>query len=94
MVNELDEYLRILSYLKKGEMPPTLHELHHHLIWLLDAAGHAGAISSNMDRIEKKIREKSDDFTKDFEAFYLKVVEMAGYLWTNLSTFPALEKFN
>ncbi|MGP4078799.1 DUF2935 domain-containing protein [Pseudalkalibacillus sp. R45] len=94
MVNELEEYLRILPYLKKGEMPPTLHEVHHHLIWLLDAAGHAGAISDNMDRIEKKIKEKSDDFTKDFESFYLKAVELAGFLRTNLSTFPALEKFN
>ncbi|WP_408007683.1 DUF2935 domain-containing protein [Pseudalkalibacillus sp. A8] len=94
MVNELEEYLRILRYLKKGEIPPTLHELHHHLIWLLDAVGHAGAISDNMDLIEKKIKEKSASFTKDFEAFYLKAVELAGFLRTNLSTFPALEKFN
>ncbi|MFE8702711.1 DUF2935 domain-containing protein [Cytobacillus sp. FJAT-54145] len=94
MVNELEEYLLILGYLTKGEVPPVFHELHHHLIWLLDAAGHAGAIFDNMDRIEKKIKEKSDDFTKDFEAFYLKAVEMTGYLRTNLSSFPALEKFN
>lgn len=94
MVNELDEYLLLLGYLKKGEVPPVFHELHHHLIWLLDGAGHAGAISDNMDRIEKKIKEQSDEFTKDFEAFYLKAVEMAGFLRTNLSTFPALERFN
>ncbi|UOQ94317.1 DUF2935 domain-containing protein [Halobacillus shinanisalinarum] len=94
MVNELEEYLRILDYLKKGEVPPVFHELHHHLLWLLDAAGHAGAISDNMDRIEKKIKMKSDDFTKDFEEFYLKAVEMTGFLRTNLSSFPALERFN
>jgi hypothetical protein len=94
MVNELEEYLLLLSYLKKGEVPPVFHELHHHLIWLLDGAGHAGAISDNMDRIEKKIKKQSDEFTKDFEAFYLKAVEMTGYLRTNLSTFPALERFN
>lgn len=94
MVNELDEYLRILDFLKKGKVPPIIHELHHHLIWLLDGAGHAGAISDNMDRIEKKIKEKSDAFTKDFEAFYLKAVELTGFLRTNLSTFPALERFN
>jgi hypothetical protein len=94
MVNELEEYLRILGYLKKGEVPPIFHELHHHLLWLLDAAGHAGAISDNMDRIENKIKEKSDDFTKDFEAFYLKAVEMTGFLRTNLSSFPALDRFN
>jgi hypothetical protein len=94
MVNELDEYLLILTYLKKGEAPPVFHELHHHLIWLLDAAGHSGAISDNMDRIEKRIKKISNDYTKDFEAFYLKAVEMAGYLRTGVTTFPALERFN
>ncbi|MGG3988125.1 DUF2935 domain-containing protein [Bacillus smithii] len=94
MVNELEEYLRILDYLKNEAVPPIFHELHHHLIWLLDAAGHAGAISDNMDRVEKKIKEKSNDFTKDFEAFYLKAVEMTGFLRTNLSSFPALERFH
>ncbi|APB37727.1 MULTISPECIES: DUF2935 domain-containing protein [Heyndrickxia] len=93
MVNELDEYLRVLKYLKKGEVPPVVHEVHHHLVWLLDAAGHAGAISSNLDRVEKKMKGKSDAFTKDFEDFYLKAVEMAGFLRTRLSTFPALKKF-
>ncbi|WP_077213584.1 DUF2935 domain-containing protein [Bacillus dakarensis] len=94
MVNELEEYQLLLGYLKKGEKPPIFHELHHHLLWLLDGAGHAGAISDNMDRIEKKIKAKSDEFTKDFEGFYLKAVEMAGFLRTNLDSFPALERFN
>ncbi|MGM0792569.1 MULTISPECIES: DUF2935 domain-containing protein [Bacillus] len=94
MVNELEEYLLVLSYLKKGEAPPVFHELHHHLIWLLDAAGHAGAISDNMDRIEKMIKEKSDDYTKHFEGFYLKAVELTGFLRTNIQSFPALDRFN
>lgn len=94
MVNELEEYLRVLKYLTKGEKPPIFHELHHHLLWLLDAAGHAGAISDNMDRVEKQIKKQSDEFTKDFEAFYLKAVEMAGFLRTEVSHFPALERFN
>lgn len=94
MVNELEEYLLLLGYLKKGQESPIFHELHHHLIWLLDGAGHAGTISDNMDRIEKKIKLRSDNFTKDFEAFYLKAVEMAGYLRTNITSFPALDRFN
>lgn len=94
MVNEVDEYLLLLSYLKKGEIPPVFHELHHHLLWLADAAGHAGAISDNMDQVEKRIKKLSDGFTKEFDHFYLKAVEMAGYLRTNLSSFPALENFN
>ena len=94
MVNELEEYVRILSYLKSKKIPPVLHELHYHLVWLLDAAGHAGAISTNLDQVEKRLKEKSDQYMKHFIDFYLKSVEMAGYLRTNLSTFPALEKMN
>src|SRR4051812_17995256 len=94
MVNELEEYLRILNHLKAGQVPPVYHELHHHLLWLLDAAGHSDAISSNLDGVEKKLRKKSHAFTQNFEAFYLKAVELTGYLRTNLSTFPALTKMN
>ncbi|WP_462409576.1 DUF2935 domain-containing protein [Neobacillus sp. Marseille-QA0830] len=94
MVNELEEYKRILTHLRSGQIPPIYHELHHHLLWLLDAAGHSEAISSNLDAVEKKLREKSDSFTKNFEAFYLKAVELAGYLRANLTSFPALTKMN
>ncbi|MBO0961741.1 DUF2935 domain-containing protein [Neobacillus sp. MM2021_6] len=94
MVNELEEYLRILTYVKTGQLPPVYHELHHHLLWLSDAVGHSEAISSNLDGVEKKLREKSESFKKDFEAFYLKAVELAGYLRTNLTAFPALSKMN
>ena len=94
MINELEEYVRILKHLKAGEFPPIYHELHHHLLWLIDAAGHAEAISSNLDGVEKNLREKSREFTKTFENFYLKAVELAGYLRTNLASFPALDKMN
>ena len=94
MVNELEEYLRILQHLKAGQVPPVYHELHHHLLWLLDAAGHSEAISTNLDGVEMKLREKSNLYKKNFEDFYLKAVELAGYLRTNLTSFPALERMN
>lgn len=94
MVNELEEYLRILTYLKTGKVPPVIHELHHHLLWLLDAAGHAEGISANLDGVEKKLKRKSHDFKKEFEGFYIKAVELSGYLRTNLTEFPALSKMN
>ena len=94
MVNELEEYLRVLSYLKHGKVPPIFHELHHHLIWLLDASGHAGAIDDRMDGVEKRLKEKSSVFTKHFKQFYIKAVELTGYLRTNINRFPALNRFN
>lgn len=94
MVNEVEEYIRILPYLLEGEKPPLCHPLHHHLVWLLDAAGHADAITGSLDLVEKQLREKGEDFTKRFEYFYIKAVELAGYLRTNLDSFPALARFN
>lgn len=94
MVNELEEYQNVLSYLKKGEAPPIFHELHHHLLWLNDASGHAGTINDNLDGVEKRLKEKSHMFTQHFDQFYLKALELTGYLRTNLQTFPALNRFN
>ncbi|MBB6444341.1 DUF2935 domain-containing protein [Bacillus benzoevorans] len=94
MVNELEEYLRLLKHLKAGKIPPIYHEVHYHTVWLLDAAGHADAITSNLDQVEKPIKKKSKKYLKRFEAFYLKAVEMEGYLRTKLTEFPALAKMN
>ncbi|PKR77361.1 hypothetical protein CEY16_11560 [Halalkalibacillus sediminis] len=94
MVNELDEYLLVISYLSKGEAPPVFHEVHHHTLWLLDASGHAGAINDELDGVEMRLKKKSTEFANHFNDFYLKAVELAGYLRTNLNDFPALQRFN
>lgn len=94
MVNELEEYFNVLQYLEKGESPPIFHELHHHLVWLLDAAGHAQGINDSMDMVEHKIKMKSFDFVNDFKEFYVKAVELAGYLRANVDSFPALKRMN
>ncbi|UOQ44509.1 DUF2935 domain-containing protein [Halobacillus salinarum] len=94
MVNELEEYLLVLSYLKKGDIPPLFHELHHHMLWLMDAVGHAGAINDELDGVEKRLLKKSRMFEEQFTQFYLKAVELNGYLRTNQQSFPALRRFN
>ncbi|MBA4543342.1 MULTISPECIES: DUF2935 domain-containing protein [Thermoactinomyces] len=94
MVNELEEYMRILSSLRRGQTPPPLHPLHHHLLWLPDAAGHAEGLQINTDGVEKKIKEKQHHFIKTFESFYIKAVELTGYLRTRLHHFPSLARFN
>ncbi|NYF25436.1 DUF2935 domain-containing protein [Sporosarcina sp. JAI121] len=94
MVNEVEEATRLFTSLEKGQMAPAVHPLHHDLLWLLDAAGHAGAIDANLDHVEKPLHEKSRKFAKDWEDFYLKAVELAGFLRTQVMKFPALEKFH
>jgi hypothetical protein len=64
------------------------------LLWLPDAAGHAGAIASDLDMVEKRLIHESKDFEKHFDAFYLKTIEMAGYIRTNLREFPVFRRFH
>ena len=94
MVNEVEEAIRLFSYFAKGEKPPTVHPLHHDLLWLLDAVGHASALDTNLDRVETQLKKKSEKFMKEWEAFYLKAIEMAGYVRTNIMKFPALNRFH
>ena len=94
MVNEVEEAIRLFSYYERGEKAPAVHPLHHDLLWLLDAVGHASALDANLDHVETELKKKSRKFMKEWEAFYLKAIEMAGYLRTNVMKFPALEKFH
>lgn len=94
MVNELEEYVRVLQSLSQGQPAPLFHPVHYHLVWLQDAYGHAASITADLDMVEKKLQHDSRKFEKQFEHFYLKAVEMAGYLRTNVHRFPALARFN
>jgi hypothetical protein len=94
MVNELEEYLRILNALAAGESVPRFEALHHDMLWLLDAVGHAATIASDLDLVEKRLIEKSQKFEAHFQQFYLKSIEMAGYMRTQLRDFPALRRFH
>ncbi|MGE5703720.1 MAG: DUF2935 domain-containing protein [Clostridia bacterium] len=90
----MEEYQRILhDYLTTNETP-TFHPIHYHLLWLSDAAGHAASITSNLDMVEHDYQQKSRHFTNQFEHFYQKAIELAGYLRTHLQSFPALNRFN
>lgn len=94
MVNELEEYARILQALMAGQPVPPFDPIHHDLLWLPDAAGHAGAIAADLDMMEKQLIHKSKEFEKHFESFYLKAIEMGGYIRTNLTDFPAFRRFH
>jgi hypothetical protein len=94
MVNEVEEYLRVLRFLVSGQPAPMYNEIHHHLVWLQDAFGHAASISGDLDMAEKPLIETAQSFESHFRDFYLKAVEVAGYMRTNVSKFPALARFN
>jgi hypothetical protein len=94
MVNEAEEAIAIMRVLQTGEIPPLQDPLHHHLLWLDDAYGHAASISGSLDFAENRLKEMSDGFVKHFMDFFIKAVELAGYTRTTLRKFPALDRFN
>lgn len=94
MVNELEEYQRVLKALLAGKPAPLFHPVHYHLLWLLDGYGHASAIAAEMDFVEHDVIMTGHRFADQFKAYYLKAVEMAGFLRTNCDRFPALARFN
>lgn len=93
MVNEAEEYVRVLGSLLSGQPAPVFHELHHHLVWLQDAYGHASSIAGDLDMAESRLTEIARTFDQHFREFYLKAVELAGYLRANVKKFPALARF-
>jgi hypothetical protein len=93
MVNELDEYLLILSCMMKDHSNLS-HPLHYHLLWLLDGSGHASSIERSLDMSEKDLIKVSKKYGEKFVNLYLKSNEFRGYMRTGLSDFPALHKLN
>lgn len=93
MVNELEEYILILSCLVNKQLS-LLHPIHYHKLWLLDGSGHAASISSSLDMSEKDLIKLSMKYRKKFDALYEKANEMKGYMRTGLNKFPALTKLN
>lgn len=103
MINELDEYMNILRKYTGQQVVTdveplisieTNHLLHHHHLWNADAEGHLDAIMSNLDSTEKELRKEAKKLKKIFGSYYVKSLEYAGYLRTELLEFRALDKFN
>lgn len=93
MLNELDDYIFILNALIMGKMF-LVNDIHLHLLWLSDGAGHAFAISSRLDDTEKELIKNSKSYEKIFTDLYLKAIEFNGYTRTCLFDFPALRRLN
>ncbi|WP_312880306.1 DUF2935 domain-containing protein [Paenibacillus phytorum] len=64
------------------------------MLWLTDAAGHAAVITMDLDVVEKRLIKKSKQFEKSFNEFYLKAIELTGYLRTLRASYPSINKFH
>lgn len=93
MLNELDSYLCILSFLIRGKASRT-NDIELHLLWLPDGSGHASTIVSQLDMTEKALINISREYSKKFDNLYLSTIEYNGYTRTGIFDFPALKKLN
>lgn len=93
MVNEVEEYLRLLSFIMQGQAPLST-AIYNHMLWLPDGAGHASAINARLDKVEKPLKKISNNFAENFDNMHIKAIELCGYMRTGLAEFPALNKLS
>lgn len=94
MLNELQEYEKVLVYLLKNQVPRIQNPISYHLMWTLDSMGHASIIIGKLDNVESALIAESIKFKQQYNDLYIKSVEFAGYMRTGLRNFPALNKLN
>jgi len=94
MLNELEEYEKVLAYLLKNQIPRLMNPISYHLMWLLDSMGHASIVMGKLDNVEAELIAQSIRFKQQFNDLYIKSVEFAGYMRTGLRSFPALNRLN
>ncbi|MBR0599969.1 DUF2935 domain-containing protein [Sinanaerobacter chloroacetimidivorans] len=93
MLNESEEYIRIMNSLLNNEIPVAT-PLHLHKLWLPDASGHAEIIESGLDGVERSLKETSADFEEKFNGLAYKTDQFIGYTRTGVFEFPALNRLN
>jgi hypothetical protein len=93
LVNEAEWYLDILSmYMQNKKF--VLQPVRLHLLWLIDAAGHAEIISNGLNYSSTDLKEKTLFYQKEFVSLYVRASELRGFLRIGEDNFPAFEQFN
>ncbi len=95
MIIEADEANRVLESLGQGEATdPAILSLHHHLIWLPDASGHAAALHSNTGPTQKELLETTEQFKQIFDGMHLRALELLAMLRVAPRMVSALRRLN
>ena len=95
MIVEAEEGHRALSSAREAaDLPPALEALHHHLIWLPDAAGHAVALNNGLDGVEQQLRLETENFHQIFSGMHVKAMELYSMLRVAPRMVGALKRLN
>lgn len=91
MLDEADEYLRLLGVLPKpGPVNEAAYLIHQHLLWLPNNAAHAALVRSQLDPGEHNLFKINDRFYKLFHMQEDKVMELKGLMRDNPRMVPSL----
>lgn len=80
MLNELEKFRYIAHSIQVTGALPPVYSLNEHEVWLIDIAGHLGAIKDNLDDVEKIMRHQLCKHKKVFKGLHAKSIELIGYL--------------
>jgi hypothetical protein len=95
MIMEAEEAQRTLGPAPVvQQLPPSLQALHHHLIWLPDAAGHAAALHGDLDGVERELLRSTANFQEIFQGMHIKALELYSMLRIAPRMVGALRRLN
>lgn len=92
MVSETAEYLALLDAFPfaKSAFPA----IHHHMLWLFGSGEHAAAAGGGVDPMERETILTCGGFERQFMGLYLRSVCLRGFMRTELTAFPALDRLS
>ncbi len=93
LVNEAEAYLEILAvFLQNKEY--IIEPVPLHLLWLMDAAGHAEDIAKGFNFSNADLKTKTLSYQKEFLDLYIRAAEMKGFFRIGVKDFPSFDQLN
>lgn len=92
MVSETAEYLALLDAFPFGKT--VFPAIHHHMLWLFGSREHAAAVGGSLDPTERETVLTCGEFERQFDTLYLRSVCLRGFMRTELTAFPALDRLS
>ena len=93
LVNEAEYYLDILAvFLQNKEF--IVEPIPLHLLWLIDASGHAEIISNGLNSSNTDLQTITGFYQKEFINLYVRAAEMKGFFRIGVKDFPSFDQFN
>ena len=93
LINEAEYYLDILAaFLQNKEF--IIQPIQLHLLWLIDASGHAEIISNGFNYSNTDLKTITGFYQKEFINLYIRADEMKGFFRIGVKDFPSFDEFN